>query len=62
MNVDVEIQNHPMYDGFVAKLQRLARRTPNEPNPFVIGREGYQRFLDVMSGCTEVQLARRTSA
>lgn len=62
LNVDVEIQNHPMYDGFAGKLQRLARRTPAEPNPFVVGREGYQRFLDVMSGCTEVQLARRTAA
>ena len=62
MSVDVEIQNHPMYDGFAAKLQRLAGRTPKEPNPFVVGREGYQRFLDVMSGCTEVQLARRTAA
>lgn len=62
MNVDVEIQNHPMYDGFVAKLQRLRQRKPGEPNPFVVGREGYRRFLDVMSGCTDVQLARRTAA
>lgn len=62
MNVDVEIQNHPMYDGFIAKLQRLKQRKPGEPNPFVVGREGYRRFLDVMSGCNEVQLARRTPA
>ncbi len=61
MNVEVEIQNHPMYDGFAGKLQRLAQRKPNQPNPFVVGREGYRRFLDVMSGCTEVQLARRTA-
>ncbi|HKH69983.1 MAG TPA: MBL fold metallo-hydrolase [Vicinamibacterales bacterium] len=62
MNVEVEIQNHPMYDGFLAKLQRLKQRKAPEPNPFVIGREGYRRFLDVMSGCTDVQLARRTAA
>ena len=61
MNVEVEIQNHPMYDGFGAKLQRLARRKPGEPHPFVVGREGYRRFLDVMTGCTDVQLARRTA-
>jgi metallo-beta-lactamase class B len=61
MNVEVEIQNHPMYDGFTGKLQRLAERKPNQPNPFVVGRDGYRRFLDVMSGCTEVQLARRTA-
>jgi metallo-beta-lactamase class B len=62
MNVEVEIQNHPMYDGFVAKLQRLKERKAPEPNPFVVGRDGYRRFLDVMSGCTDVQLARRTAA
>lgn len=62
MNVDVEIQNHPMYDGFVAKLQRLKQRKPGEPNPFVVGGEAYRRFLDVMSGCNDVQLARRTAA
>lgn len=59
-NVEVEIQNHPMYDGFADKLRRLAQRQPNEPHPFVVGREGYQRFLQVMAGCMNVQLARRT--
>jgi metallo-beta-lactamase class B len=61
-NVDVEIQNHPMYDGFLGKLQRLQQRAPGQPHPFVVGRDGYQRFLQTMSGCTEVQLARRTAA
>jgi metallo-beta-lactamase class B len=61
LNVDVEIQNHPMYDGFTAKLQRLAQRAPGQPNPFVVGRDGYQQFLDVMAGCTNVQLARRAA-
>ena len=61
-NVEVEIQNHPMYDGFVAKLQRLKERRPGEPHPFVVGRDGYQRFLQVMGECTSVQLARRTAA
>lgn len=61
MNVDVEIQNHPLYDGFTAKLQRLKRRTAGQPNPFVVGREAYQRFLQVMAACTSVQLARRTA-
>jgi metallo-beta-lactamase class B len=61
MNVDVEIQNHPMYDGFVAKLQRLRQRKPGDAHPFVVGGDGYRRFLDVMAGCTDVQLARRTA-
>jgi metallo-beta-lactamase class B len=62
LNVDVEIQNHPMYDGFLAKLQRLKQRKPGEPHPFVVGRDGYQRFLSVMSECSQIQLARRTGA
>jgi len=59
MKVDVEIQNHPMYDGFLAKLERLKGRKPGEPNPFVVGSDSYQRFVSVMSGCTKAQLARR---
>ena len=62
MNVEVELQNHPMYDGFLTKLERLQRRKPGEPNPFVVGRDSYQRFVGVMSGCTAVQLARRSAA
>lgn len=62
LNVEVEIQNHPLYDGFGAKLQRLKQRAPGQPNPFVVGREAYQRFLQVMAGCTNVQLARRAGA
>jgi metallo-beta-lactamase class B len=59
LNVDVEIQNHPMYDGLGAKLARLKQRAAGQPNPFVVGPDGYQRFLAVMSGCTNVQIARR---
>ena len=62
MKVEVEIQNHPLYDGFLGKLDRLQRLKPGEANPFVVGSDSYQRFLSVMSGCTAVQLARRTSA
>ncbi len=59
MNVDVEIQNHTIFDGFEAKLERLKNRKQGEPNPFVVGSQGYQRFLTVMSECTQAQLERR---
>jgi uncharacterized protein (TIGR02246 family) len=62
MKVDVEIQNHPMYDGFVAKLERLKQRKQGEANPFAVGAESYQRFVAVMAGCTRAQLARRPQA
>ena len=59
LGVDVEIQNHPLYDGFPAKLERLARRTAGTEHPFVVGRDAYQRFLTVMKECGNAQLARR---
>ena len=59
MNVDVELQNHPLYDGLEGKLARLKERKPGQPHPFVVGRDGYQRFLTVMSECTQAQLERR---
>ena len=62
MKVEVEIQNHPMYDGFVAKLERLKQRKPGDPNPFLVGSDSYQRFVSVMAGCEKVQLARRKGA
>ena len=57
--VDVELQNHPLYDGFEQKLQRLKTRATGGPHPFVVGRDGYQRFLTVMSECTLAQMERR---
>jgi metallo-beta-lactamase class B len=59
LRVDVEIQNHPMYDGFLGKLDRLKQRKPGAPHPFVVGQDSYQRFLEVMAGCIDIQLARR---
>jgi metallo-beta-lactamase class B len=57
--VDVEIQNHPLMDPILPKLEKLRARKKGEPNPYVVGQANYQRFLDVMAGCTEVNIARR---
>lgn len=57
--VEVEIQNHPLMDPIQVKLDRLRARTKGQPNPFVVGTKGYQAFLDVMSICTEANIARR---
>jgi metallo-beta-lactamase class B len=59
LGVDVEIQNHPLYDGFPAKLERLAARRAGEAHPFVVGTGAYQRFVTVMTECANAQLARR---
>ena len=60
-NVDVELQNHPLYDGMLGRLERLRSRQPAQPHPFVVGRDAYQRFTRVMADCIRVQLARRVA-
>lgn len=57
--VEVELQNHPLMDPIQPKLDKLKARKPGEPNPFVVGRADYQKFLEVMAACTEVNIARR---
>jgi metallo-beta-lactamase class B len=57
--VDVELQNHPLMDGLPEKLDKLKTRTKGDPNPFVVGQANYGKFLDVMSQCMDVQIARR---
>ena len=56
--VEIELQNHPLMDPIQPKLDRL-KSSGTAPNPFVVGQASYQRFLDVMSACTEVNIARR---
>jgi metallo-beta-lactamase class B len=51
MNVEVELQNHPLYDGLEGKLDRLKSRGAGQPS--------YQRFLTVMTECTRAQIERR---
>lgn len=58
-HVDVEIQNHPLMDGFAARLEQLKKRGAQDPHPFVIGEQAYAAFLEVMSECSQVQLLRK---
>ena len=59
MKVDVELQNHPIMDGFGDKLTALRARKPGDPNPFVVGQENYTKFLEVMHQCVQVYVDRR---
>ncbi len=61
MKVDVELQNHPVMDGFGEKLNALRVRKAADPNPFVVGQENYTKFLDVMTECARATLERRKS-
>lgn len=57
--VEVELQNHPLMDPIQPKLDKLAARKKGDPNPFVIGQSNYQKFLEVMSMCSQVNVDRR---
>jgi len=57
--VNVELQNHPLYDGFEEKLAKLRDRKPGDRNPFIVGQANYVKFLDVMAECMRAQIARR---
>jgi metallo-beta-lactamase class B len=56
---EVELQNHPLMDDFAGRLAALKTRKPGQPNPFIVGRDNYPKFLDVMSECMRAQIARR---
>ena len=58
-HVDVEIQNHPLMDGFAGRLEQLKKRGAQDPHPFVIKESDYAAFLTVMSECSQAQLIRK---
>jgi metallo-beta-lactamase class B len=58
MKVDVELQNHPIMDGFGDRLKALQARKPGDPNPFIVGQENYAKFLQVMYQCVQVYIDR----
>jgi len=59
--VEVVIQNHPLMLPLQAWLDRFETRKKGDPNPFVVGKAGYQKFVDVLYACSEINLARRKS-
>ena len=58
-HVDVEIQNHPLMDGFAGRLEQLKKRGARDPHPFVISESAYGAFLSVISECSQAQLIRK---
>src|SRR4029079_6306264 len=58
-NVDVEVQNHPMFDAMDSKLAALKTRRSGQPHPFVVGTDGYQQFLSTITGCMQEEIKRR---
>lgn len=57
--VDVEIQNHALFDDTPGRLTRLAARRPGEPNPFVMTTDRYANLWTLMQECIRSEIARR---
>jgi len=49
----------PLHVDYRASPFAFYIRKKGESNPFVVGATEYQMFLEVMEGCTRVNLARR---
>jgi len=60
--VDVEIQNHPIFDDTPARLAALAARSPGQPHPFVMGMERYQRFWRIVAECMQADIITRDAS
>ena len=50
------ISNHTDFDGSKTKLPALEQRKPGDPNPYVIGTEGVQRYLTTVDECAQAGL------
>ncbi|HEY7287410.1 MAG TPA: MBL fold metallo-hydrolase [Vicinamibacterales bacterium] len=58
---DVLISNHTIFDGSKTKIPALEKRKPGDPNPYVIGQRGVQRYLTVVDECAQAGLANTKS-
>ncbi len=61
LKVDVELQNHPIFDMTPERLARLKTRKAGEPHPFMTGTDRYVKFWSVVSECIQAEVARRGS-
>jgi metallo-beta-lactamase class B len=55
---DVIIANHTIFDGSKTKLPAVLARKANEPNPYVIGKEGVLRYMTTVDECAQAGLTR----
>ena len=59
MKVDVELQNHAIFDGMPDKLAALKARKPGAPHPFIVDANRYAKFWSIISECMQAEIARR---
>jgi metallo-beta-lactamase class B len=59
MKVDVEVQNHALFDMTPERLTKLKARRTGEAHPFVVTTDGYVKFWSIISECIQAETARR---
>jgi metallo-beta-lactamase class B len=59
MKVEVELQNHPIFDGMSDRLAHLRTMKSGDKNPFVIGNARYLKMWNIISECMQAEIARR---
>jgi len=62
LNVEVELQNHPIFDGTPERLARIKSAKPGDTNPFVVGNDRYIKMWNIVSECIQAEIARREGA
>jgi metallo-beta-lactamase class B len=62
MKVEVEIQNHPIFDAMPDKLAKLKTAKPGDTSPFVVGNDRYLKMWNIVSECIQAEIARREGA
>jgi uncharacterized Zn finger protein len=56
--VDVEIVDHPHVDDSLARTRALATRKAGDASEFVIGEQGFQNFLGMLTECYQANMAK----
>jgi len=59
MKVEVELQNHPIFDGMPEKLAKLKTAKAGDPSPFITGTDRYLKMWNIVSECIQAEIARR---
>src|SRR6267154_365998 len=57
MKVDVEVQNHALFDMTPDRLKKLKTRKSGEPHPFLVTTDGYVKFWSIVSECIQAEIA-----
>jgi metallo-beta-lactamase class B len=56
--VDVQLTNHSYVDNSLPIIESVRNRKPGEPNAYVIGEEGFQKFVGWQAECLRADIAR----